>query len=188
MNYVLGPKVRELEITDDNDRVVKTPSWKLVLDYEFKRREYAYSLMNYGDETLKEPVPMDVASAMKKARDDKDLRRDYFIEKLTLQPTQKPTPPPKPTPKLTKAQRKKKAEAARGSTDDPEPKVKGKGKGRKGGKKGVLKLKGKQLHVKVGECEICFKYNEEGGCHNENCKRKHVCQVCLGAHPAWNNH
>ena len=143
--------------------------------------------MNFGDEVLAEPKPMDVAAAMKKAREDKGLRRDFFIEELTLQQSRKPTPPPEPkTTRKSRAERRKEAKT-KTKTEDPVPKGKGRGKGQKG-KKGVLK-KGKQMHTTVNGCEICFRFNEEGGCPlGDNCKRKHVCQICLGEHPAWNNH
>ena len=72
--------------------------------------------MNYGDERLAEPKPMDMAKAMKQAREDVELRREFFIETLTLQ-QRAANPTPKASPKLpeaqsSRAQKRKVAKAA----------------------------------------------------------------------------
>ena len=41
--------------------------------------------MNFGDEVDKPPKPLDIASAMKRARENKELRQEHFLNKFTLQ-------------------------------------------------------------------------------------------------------
>ena len=74
----------------------------------------------------------------------------------------------------------RKGEAGKGEAGKGQDFVKGKGcKGKDYGKDSSWRKE-----TADGK-PICFKYNTgPGGCNEKGCDRAHVCQICLGPHPA----
>jgi hypothetical protein len=188
LEYILGPKVKDRVIKDENGRVAKTPSWSLVLNYEQAIRAKACELMNEGNKSTN-GKPMDVKEALVVARECPEVRQEEFIEKLNVQigngarssfQAEKEAHEGR---KSKKARRNIAAGATRGSApvkprDTPRkgPKAsKGDGKGGKG-TKGVKN----KLAVKYEGKQICFAFNN-GKCTG-TCTREHVCQICFGKH------
>ena len=186
VKYILGPKVRGKHVLDAQGNVVKIPEWGTILSYEQAIRALAARYMNEGcsDNNY---APMMMHEAMKKARENSELRTDEFVEKLNLQ---------------ERTDNRRRGNNAASSGDVPEQKIKGGGKGGKegkdkkvrkekikktkgGGKGGKDKLPaGKPLLTTHGKEPICFAYNNKGeGCKKQDCRRAHVCQICLGSHP-----
>ena len=89
--YVLGREVRQKEVKDDSDRVVHTPSWNLVLNFDYALRSRAAELMNEGWDKNGNKL-MDIAAAMAAARKCEDTRREHFLDKLHLQYIGRGTP------------------------------------------------------------------------------------------------
>ena len=81
---MLGREVRQKEVKDDAGRVVHTPSWNLVLNFDYALRDRAAELMNEGWDR-NDNKPMDIAAAMSAARKCEDTRREHFLDKLHLQ-------------------------------------------------------------------------------------------------------
>ena len=74
--YFLGPKVRQLEAKDEYGNTTAVPSWDLILSYDFSVRETAAELIN-SEKIL-------FGEALKKARDDPDVRTQYFTTPLAI--------------------------------------------------------------------------------------------------------
>ena len=74
--YFLGPKVRQLEAKDEYGNTTAVPSWDLILSYDFRVRGTAAELIN-SEKIL-------LGKALKKARDDPDVRTQCFITPLAI--------------------------------------------------------------------------------------------------------
>jgi hypothetical protein len=75
--HILGPKALGRAMHDSAGAVSKTPSWQLVLHYEFEIRNKACEFMNRGHADNNN-VPLDILAAMTKARLCPELRQDSF--------------------------------------------------------------------------------------------------------------
>ncbi len=73
LEYILGPKVRGRTCNDMQGKVAKVPEWELILHYEYAIRAKACELMNEGDQDNGNK-PMDIALAMKTARNCRDTK------------------------------------------------------------------------------------------------------------------
>jgi len=187
VRYILGDKVRGKRVLDSQGNVVKIPEWGAILNYEQSIRALAARLMNEGcsDNDYK---PMMMHDAMRRAREDKELRTDEFIEQLSTQ---------------DKLESRRRFGVPSGSGSEIQPRKTPKGGGKDNGgkdkkvkdknKKG--KGKGKDKKLPAGKAlltvhnkePICFAFNNKNeGCKKgAECKRVHVCQICLGPHPMF---
>jgi hypothetical protein len=81
VDHILGPKVKGRDVIDADGSISKSPSWSLVMHYEFKVRSLATLYMNEG-------VPgssgarLDIAAALKAATNCLELRQEEFLAKL----------------------------------------------------------------------------------------------------------
>ena len=171
-DYVLGSQVAGLQSGDG-----RKPTWSLVLQFEHEARKAAYKWLRDGDvNTLEE--------AFSRAMVDTEILQRHLIIPFSLNIT------------------------ARSHDDMPNSWVerpgrgRGKGRGTGGGKgssgKGARNQHLKNSHQDVPEPKgklakdangdpICWRFNRKGGCSNEQCRFKHVCQRCLsGAHAYYN--
>jgi len=192
--YILGREVRQKEVKDDQDRVVHTPSWNLVLNFDYAIRARAAEFMNEGSESNGNK-PMDIAAAMAAARRCEETRREHFLDKLHLQYIGRgktgadSSQPTGDTQWGQATKRKKEHEAALKLAKQEKAKIAKKEKGdpTKGNGKGKdNKLpNGKTLATTHEGKPICFVYgNSNGNCKSgAKCRRLHVCQLCFGDHP-----
>jgi hypothetical protein len=186
VDYVLGPKVLERVVKDSEGRVVKTPSWHLVLQYEYAIRKRACEFMNEGSKATANR-PMDMASAILAARECPELRHDEFIEKLSLESSRGASSSNQGAVATHGGgERYKKQKSDRYKAKAVPNKVKGTGKGAGGGpkdknKKGKGKGVKNALATKHEGKQICFAFNNND-CKG-NCNREHICQICFGKHP-----
>ena len=171
-DYVLGSQVAGLQSGDG-----RKPTWSLVLQFEHEARKAAYKWLRDGDvNTLEE--------AFTRAMVDTEILQRHLIIPFSLNIT------------------------ARSHDDMPNSWVerpnrgRGKGRGAGGGKgssgKGARNQHLKNSHQEMPEPKgklakdangdpICWRFNRKGGCGNEQCRFKHVCQRCLsGAHAYYN--
>ena len=177
VDWVMGDKVAGREISGIDGKVKKTPSWTLVLHYEEKLREKAAKLMSESHRSG--GVRHDISTALKAARESRELLEDEFLDKLRFQ---------EPAPR-TKERARGSREAA-SSPSPPAPKDrkrgdkgagKGKGNNRGGGKRPPAAGNNKVLHTKTKDKKnICFAFNRAEGCSRPECGMAHVCQICLG--------
>jgi hypothetical protein len=180
--YVLGREVRLKEVKDDSDRVVHTPSWNLVLNFEFALRYRAAELMNEGWDRNGNK-PMDMAEAMAAARRCEDTRREHFLDKLHLQYIGRSSPGPSSSHNNDNTPRvppKRPGNPNKEIKDPKIPKKEPKGKGK--GKDNKLP-NGKTLAVTHEGKQICFQYGSKKCKKGAKCTRLHVCQICFGEHP-----
>ena len=182
-------------MTDTKGKIHKVPLWGTVLHYEQAVRDKAFELMSFGAEEDENPTPLDIATAMKRARKDMELKRVHFIEKFQLQETSRSASSGSASTPAGMGDRgaipdiKKKIDAAVArALGKPTGKTQGKGRG--GGKD---KPKGVQTDVKDATVLyrtfekklVCQAFNTKKGCrYGERCKFAHVCQICLGTHSA----
>ena len=85
MDYILGPEVKGRDVTDTDGQISKSPSWSLVMHYEFKIRSKASEFMNEGGGAESNGAKMDIAGALTAASRCLELRQREFLEKLQLQ-------------------------------------------------------------------------------------------------------
>ena len=118
MDYVLGDRVKGRSMTALDGSIRKTPSWQLVMHYEFKIREKVAKLINeahlHGDERH------DLASALKAARGCRETRDEEFEDKFRLQ---------EDGPRNTNKPRGSRERSPSPPVPNKIPKNKGKGKG-----------------------------------------------------------
>ena len=80
-DYILGDMVRLHEVEEEDGSIaVSRPSWQLVMSYDYKVRAKAADLMS-GEEG---PV-RDMKTAFTMARECRETRRDFFLDKLCLE-------------------------------------------------------------------------------------------------------
>jgi hypothetical protein len=194
IEYILGPRVHDYKIKDEGGRVVKVPSWTLVLNFEHAIRAKACELMNEGDKSTG-GKPMDLKNALEVARDCLTVRQEEFIEKLNTQGNNGARSSNQgeqgsnadKSSKQDKAAEKARTRARNALKKEDARKVDRRGggklgKGSKGDGKGGKGPKGvkNKLAVKHEGKQICFAFNN-GKCTG-NCTREHVCQICFGKH------
>ena len=155
----------------------RKPTWSLVLQFEHEARKAAYKWLRDGDVNT-------LGEAFTRAMVDTEILQRHLIIPFSLNIT------------------------ARSHDDMPNSWVerpnrgRGKGRGTGGGKgssgKGARNQHLKNSHQEIPEQKgklakdangdpICWRFNRKGGCGNEQCRFKHVCQRCLsGAHAYYN--
>ena len=79
--YILGNQVRMLETRTDDGWISSSPSWGLVLSYDYEVRTHAYDLVRTEGKS--------VVDALRAARKDEAVYRRYFLTPLTLEATRK---------------------------------------------------------------------------------------------------
>ena len=178
-DYLLGKKVATLKDAKGN-----SPTFMLILNYEYEIRKQAYESVATDGFTLKD--------ALKTACQDAELRNLHLINPMvgvnpkTPDPKKRAdqgnegrarTPPPRRRPGTPKGGRAKYPKG-----------------GRKGGKKGGGRGGGggdddddkKKVKSRTPDGrEICYKFNNKGEKCDGACNRIHVCQICLGKHPRF---
>ena len=77
VDFILGDQVRKLVCKDDTGRVIKRPSWPLILSYCHQLRKKALRLVEEGLN--------DIAAAYESARKDSVTRDRYFLTPLQVQ-------------------------------------------------------------------------------------------------------
>ena len=198
--YVLGREVRQKEVKDDAGIVVHTPSWNLVLNFDYALRERAAELMNEGwDKNGNQP--MDIAAAMSAARKCEDTRREHFLDKLHLQYIGRGSTgaasshtngdnPWESTKRKNEEQEKEKAIKIAKREKEKALKIAKKGKGEtpkgKGKGKDTKLPNGKTWATSHNGKPICFHYGNNRCNKAAKCPRLHICQICFGEHP-WKN-
>ena len=180
--YVLGDTVWGLCATEPFGGTAKV-EWGIVMVYEHELRREAVRLIVYEMK--------DIAAAMKEARQDQELRSLKLVTPALAQAAASAASaavaasssrlgPPPPPP-------------YRGNDRSRSPVHKNKG-GKGGGKKGKGKRPGhgdrsqpksnKEYKTTTPDGKpICFRFNK-AGCNDRTCAREHVCQLCMGPHPA----
>jgi hypothetical protein len=159
-DYLLGKRVWQMQGRDSAGNVVATPTWELVLSYEFELRKKAYDLVKEDAHSLSDALGMVIK--------DVEIRERYLITPMTFMasfPGKRLNPWPDQNDSVLK---------------------KGKDAG-KGGGGGGKQQQQQKLHTRTPDGRnICFKFNNpEEGC-NGSCGFAHVCQVCLGNHTKFN--
>ena len=169
----------------------------------------AWELINYGDETDPECKPLCLKEALIKARNDKEVRLEHFLENYFPQQLDRSAASGSgDVAKGLDAKAKRAVETARKAEKEAVKALKAKGDqlnklrskgGPKGGVVGSGKRKGgkgigKKLFSKVETVgadgkrkEICYAFNSEG-CNSDNCGRAHVCRICLSDTHSMVNH
>jgi hypothetical protein len=165
VTYLLGPHVMGLVAKDASGNVVHRPPFALIIAYEQRIREKAFTLMEEED--------ADFAKAFESARNDPITKERYFTTALAIR-SHGPTEPPagggggkgridlQPNETSRAARNKKRKLEMRARLVTRKGK-KGKGKGK----------------TPDGEM-VCFRYNSAQGCKGE-CRFKHCCSICFAA-------
>ena len=179
----MGDKIKGKEQSGIDGKARRTPSWELVLYYEEKVREKVAKLMSESHRMRGEKY--DLASALKTARESRELLEDEFLDKLRFQDSV--------------VRPRDKARGSKGRQDSPSPPPTKKPRNLKNGNKGGGKGKGggdkkgdesrppadannRTLHTKKDGKSICFFFNRKTGCNRgDNCKMAHACQICLSS-------
>lgn len=177
-------KVFGMEVRSDRGEKVKSPSWPLVLNYDFQIRKKMASLM------VTENMP--IGRALKTAQTDQDIRNEHFQNVFAASCNERSSDKRSRSRSRSRPSRTQKAkkEITRERSPSPDHKKKkakaksdGGWKGAKGGDKDNDKpeVTGR-LHVKTPDHKMmCFSFNNKGqGCKSSSCDKVHVCQICLG--------
>jgi len=191
--YILGDEC--LLLGEANPTMSVSPSWELLMKYEFELRKAAIRKVNESGATL--------AEAMALARSSMEHRTSYFITPLAMPGSRAQAPRPSAMPAPEQRDNKRKAgEAGLPFSSDSGGKAKGKGKD-KGKKKsknvttvGELKQMAPRSAYKLIRADPsrfgaqfrgpdgvprCHNY-QSGHCATEGCKFTHACLRCGGAH------
>jgi len=191
--YILGDEC--LLLGEANPTMSCSPSWELLMKYEFELRKAAIRKINETGATL--------AEAMALVRSSVEHRTSYFITPLAMPGSRAQAPRPATLPAQEPRDNKRKAgEASLSSSGGGGGKGGGKGKdkGKKGSKglPSVTELKQlaprtayKAIRTNPGRYGAQFKgpdgvprcHNyQTGNCSQEGCKYTHACLRCGGAH------
>ena len=161
-DYLLGDQVMGLRSTDEEGKVVSTPTLKLVLSYEHQIRKEVTKKMNEGHA---------MKAALESARKDITVKERYFhtpasMNALTAMGGAGRSRSPRRTPPWQPRWHEEDRHKGKGNR-------KGKGKHDLG-----------NLHSKTPDGrEICYRWNSMKERCRFKCGRVHVCQRCLGDHP-----
>ena len=168
VDYILGDQIMGLKAKDDQDNVVSSPAFSLILHYEHQVRKEMVRLFNEG-KSLHE--------CLEEARKDGVIKERFFLTPAALSA-------------LTATHRREHGSGRSRSPnrswynryqDKGKGKFKGGGKGKKGKKNSVG---GATIHSKTPDGrEICYKWNSQHDRCRHACGRLHVCQICFGNHP-----
>jgi hypothetical protein len=157
--------------------------WSTVLGFEFAVRKFIVKSILHDS--------LDFAAAMAAAMKDGELKERFLTTPTAISNAMKRHTPsshqPGQTPAaeswMSESKRRRLAKkasqaAAKARAGVPTtPQGKGKGKGKKGkpgrGKNSALTPDGRQ---------ICFAYNQAGGCTRQGCQYVHICNMCFIAH------
>lgn len=209
LEFILGEEVYGIQAMDSEGRVVGTPSWSLVLSYEFHIREAACKLMNQER--------VDCASAFERARKDIELKTKFFTTPMAISvgvsdrhdrrqggnPQNLPAKRPfenRQHEGLSQNQKRKmkkrknedkprkqdnpgnRGQGSSGPPDNSAGIPGGKGNGRKGAGKKIPP--GVKLHTETDDGkQICFRFNNLALCASD-CNKVHCCQICFALdHP-----
>jgi len=195
VEYVLGPQGWGLQTLDSNGQVVAAPSWKGILHWEHELRREAAKRMNRG-------TPF--SQALKDATRDTELRMRYLLQPIAVSAAAEAVSRygsgGAPLPLGTEtgyepALKRFKGGSAKGDGKGPGRK-KGNGKGPKGGSppEGAPKAGQKTEYLttfkrqrdrypetvrsKIGDKNVCFRFQEKKGCPKADCAYLHACAVC----------
>jgi hypothetical protein len=179
-DYLLGKKVAALKDAKGN-----SPSFMLILNYEYEIRKQAYESVSADGFTLKD--------ALKNACQDAELRNLHLIEPMMGAKFKSPEPKKRgdrgtsPPPSRRRAGTPMKGQKAKWQKGNKQGGKKGGGQGGGGG--GGDDPDGgsnKKIKSKTPDGrEICYKYNNKGEKCDGQCNRIHVCQICMGKHPRY---
>ena len=188
VEWLLSPEIAKSSIRDRAHGFSISPSWELVLEYEYVLRKRAMKLLN-------DFPNLSLGDALRRAKEDDRLFQRHFItpssqeasivaaqgvrqspaQSSSSRPASSAMPPPpqrQPNGAGVKKPRKRKRGPAPKAASQP----------RKGGKGGG-KSAGKTATTPDGR-QKCFDY-QRGKCTGFTCPngRVHVCIYCDGAHP-----
>jgi hypothetical protein len=158
----------------DQDELNVKATWTTVLGYDLAMRKHMVRSITY-------PPHLDFAAALRLAMLDPVVRERHFITPTALLTAAAAGSRKRPQPDTERGEGHKKPKGA---------KRKGDGKGKKG--KAEKEDKGDQeaawLAKKISHTPdkkpICGFYNRARGCTRDGCTWIHICNRCLGAHPA----
>jgi len=151
VDYILGDECHL--IGEANPTMACTPTWDLLMKYEFELRKHAIRKVNEGGMTL--------AEAMEAARRSIEHRTSYFITPLAMPHSRIAAPAPVAEPRGQKRHAEEAFSSASGGADPPAASGKGKSRG-KTSDKGKAKPSPKTLSM-----EQLKKLPPQGGlsCH-----------------------
>lgn len=200
VEYLLSEDVAKYNLDQENVQIGVT--WQTVLVYDYQMRRQLCRRVQYEHK--------DFATALEEVMKCVEIKEKYFTTPTALLTAARGRPAalmaagsaaftltqpgiflpktgaPSPPGQGKKAKRKlavMQKEAAKAAAQVPPPpgaiaprpqKAKGKGKGKK-----IDKTPDGRL--------VCTFYNREQGCKRSPCTFLHVCNVCMGAHPAFQN-
>ena len=168
-DYLLGAHIFGLKAKDSQGETVSSPSFDLVLSYEYQLRKAMTKAMNEG-------APM--VRALEDAMKDTTVKERYFLTPAALGAASSHGHQPGIRMK-SRSPRRDGSGDARGSSWGYRPKGKGKGKKGKGKKAG-----GRTIHSHTPDGRaICYSWNNKDQRCRWNCGRVHCCQICFGSHP-----
>jgi hypothetical protein len=188
VDYVLGKHVWDLGQTHNTDGAVTTagipsPSWELVLAYEFAMRKAAFRKVREDGWSL--------ANALTEVIKDQELRSLYFLSSLLLSTNQRSSTNStrqavtlsSPSGNHPRGEKRERTDKKRGSgKGDNKGTGKSSGKGNKNNKtKG-----GRELMSKTPDGrDLCYNWNAGRECDGK-CGRVHACRVggCTATHRA----
>lgn len=184
-DWVMSSKVAGMCARNEKGEKVRTPSWPIIMNYEFQVRKKAAELI------CTESVSM--VDALNEAMKDAEVRNEHFhnVFSVSIADSKRKSRSRSRSrsfkaSKVKKAnkQKVKKEPNTRSPSSDRDKKYKAKAKSQGGWKgKGDGKGSGKaKLHMNTEDRRpICFKFNnKDEGCKDSRCKRVHVCQLCQG--------
>ncbi len=171
VEYLLGDFVWKLASRGPGGTVISSPSWSLLLSYEHAVRKAMVKLVSEKGFSVK--------AALKLAMEDPVTKERFFTTPLCIEAVsgKRQAPPEWGNSEVPSSSRKT---ASRGQVNSSK-RTKGKGKGRG---KDIRKptLHGRKCASKNPEgANICFKFNEPGGCSASSCPFVHVCGGCFSA-------
>jgi hypothetical protein len=192
VDYVLGKHVWDLGQSHNTDGAVTTagipsPSWELVLAYEFAMRKAAFRRVREDGCTL--------TDALTDVIKDQELRSLYFLSPLLLSANQRSSvnsarhavaqsAPSGGQPRGGKRKRADRRQTTGTPSGQPRNNNKGTGKGTKN--KGDKNKGGHELMSKTPDGrDLCFNWNAGRDCDGK-CGRVHACRVggCMATHRA----
>jgi hypothetical protein len=194
VDYVLGKHVWDLGQAHNTDGAgtlggLPSPSWELVLAYEFAMRKAAFRRVREDRVTL--------TDAMTEVIKDQELRSLYFLSPLLLSANQRSsasstrhavvlyTGDQQHTGGQPRGEKRGRNDRRRDTGSSTHSRPNGKGQGRSSGKDRKANGKGKNdLAAKTPDGrDLCFNWNTGKNCDGK-CNRVHACRVigCMGAH------
>ncbi|CAE7216749.1 unnamed protein product [Symbiodinium natans] len=156
-DYLLGDFVLGLHARDSTGGIVSSPSFDLVVAYEYQLRKHVTKLLNAG-QTL--------VAALETSMADPVLKERYFVTPSAFRLAELAT---------VGNSRRERSRSRRVRRDLGLTRAFGKGQSK--GKFAALK------RLTEDGQQICFAFNNPHEKCRGKCGRAHVCQLCLGKHP-----